>query len=169
VLIFRYSHTLNLTPLLPYIQSLSLQSQSSAGPEKKPYLANDIPPSLARDPLPPSAGGSGVDKTTLLSFLIKGLLLAMEEHPIMRSRVKTTAGGAGAGGGKEERWLEISRDGIVAVAVSGKFKIWIAGPRPPLMPHPGAWQVHRPELTPRPHIRPLDPFFTPPTSLYPTF
>lgn len=61
-----------------------------------------------------------MDKTTLLSFLIKGLLLAMEEHPIMRSRVKTTAGGTGAGGGKEERWLEVSRDGIVAVAVSGE-------------------------------------------------
>ena len=47
----------------------------------------------------------------LLSFLVKGLLLALEVHPIMRSRVKY--------GGEGEKWLEVGRDGVVGVAVSG--------------------------------------------------
>lgn len=46
----------------------------------------------------------------LLSFLVKGLLLALEVHPIMRSRVKF---------GGDEKWLEVGRDGVVGVAVSG--------------------------------------------------
>ena len=46
----------------------------------------------------------------LLSFLVKGLLLALEVHPIMRSRVKFSG---------DEKWLEVGRDGVVGVAVSG--------------------------------------------------
>ena len=78
--------------------------------DKATYQANDIPSSLSRNPLLKGHG----EKVTLLSFLIKGLLLAMEEHPIMRSRVKF--------GDKEgEKWLEVGRDGVVGVAVSGKY------------------------------------------------
>jgi 2-oxoisovalerate dehydrogenase E2 component (dihydrolipoyl transacylase) len=55
--------------------------------------------------------------------LIKGLLLAMEEHPIMRSRVRSTKDKEG------ERWLEVARDGTIAVAVSGEsFPIFISHP-----------------------------------------
>jgi 2-oxoisovalerate dehydrogenase E2 component (dihydrolipoyl transacylase) len=86
----------------------ALNPPSSPG-GKRPYLANDIPPSLARDPL--LEEGRTREKTTILTFLIKGLLLAMEEHPIMRSRARESAG---------ERWLEIARDPTIAVAVSGK-------------------------------------------------
>ena len=50
----------------------------------------------------------------LLSFLIKGLLLALEVHPIMRSRVKFSG---------DEKWLEVGRDGVVGVAVSGMSPI----------------------------------------------
>lgn len=55
-------------------------------------------------------------KPTLLAFLVKTLLLALEEHPIMRSRVKHGIDGT-------EKWLEVSRHGIIGVAVSGKFFI----------------------------------------------
>jgi 2-oxoisovalerate dehydrogenase E2 component (dihydrolipoyl transacylase) len=99
----RYSHTLNLTPLLPYMKALNPPPLT----DKPTYQASDIPLSLSRNPLLESQGG----KVTLLSFLIKGLLLAMEEHPIMRSRVKF--------GDKDEKWLEVGRDGVVGVAVSG--------------------------------------------------
>lgn len=103
----RYSHTLNLTPLLPYMKALNPPAAPMA---KAPYLASDIPSSLVRDPLV----SEGREKTTILTFLIKGLLLAMEEHPIMRSRVKTS------GEERAEKWLEVSRDPTIAVAVSGK-------------------------------------------------
>lgn len=102
----RYSHTLNLTPLLPYMKALNPPSAIGGKP---PYLANDIPPNLARDPLLDDMGTK--EKTTILTFLIKGLLLAMEEHPIMRSRAKESGG---------ERWLEVARDPTIAVAVSGR-------------------------------------------------
>jgi 2-oxoisovalerate dehydrogenase E2 component (dihydrolipoyl transacylase) len=54
-----------------------------------------------------------VEKAGLLSFLVKGLLLALEVHPIMRSRVKFGREG------DSEKWLEVSRDGTIGVAVSG--------------------------------------------------
>lgn len=41
--------------------------------------------------------------------------MAMEEHPIMRSRAKESGGGA-------ERWLEVARDPTIAVAVSGRSR-----------------------------------------------
>jgi len=57
------------------------------------------------------------EKVGLLSFLVKGLLLALEVHPIMRSRVRF----GNEGGQKEkEKWLEVGRDGIIGVAVSGQ-------------------------------------------------
>jgi 2-oxoisovalerate dehydrogenase E2 component (dihydrolipoyl transacylase) len=101
-----YSHTLNLTPLLPYLQTLNPPSSSS----KPSYLASDIPPELALDPIATS-GDAARQKTTLLSFLVKGLLLAMEEHPILRARVKEKDGA---------RWLDVARDGTIGVAVSGE-------------------------------------------------
>lgn len=97
-----YSHTLNLTPLLPYVKALNPPAESRTGAS---YLASDIPASLVGNPL------EGVRaKTTLLSFLVKAMLLAMEEHPIMRAKVI---------GGEKERSLEIRRDGVIGVAVSG--------------------------------------------------
>jgi len=57
------------------------------------------------------------EKVGLLSFLVKGLLLALEVHPIMRSRVRF---GNGGGDKEKEKWLEVGRDGIIGVAVSGQ-------------------------------------------------
>ena len=94
----RYTHTLNLTPLLPYLKT-------STATQKKPYQASDIPSSLSRNPIEEEG-----EKAGLLSFLVKGLLLALEVHPIMRSRVKFSG---------DEKWLDVGRDGIVGVAVSG--------------------------------------------------
>lgn len=97
-----------MTPLLPYIRALTPPKGSTAS--QASYLASDIPAELARDPV---AGELGTkQKTTLLSFLVKGLLLALEEHPIMRAKVKEKDG---------QRWLEIGRDAILGVAVSGKY------------------------------------------------
>jgi 2-oxoisovalerate dehydrogenase E2 component (dihydrolipoyl transacylase) len=95
----RYTHTLNLTPLLPYLKTTNPT-------QKKTYQASDIPPSLSRNPI---VGEEG-EKVGLLSFLVKGLLLALEVHPIMRSRVKVSG---------DKKWLEVGRDGVVGVAVSG--------------------------------------------------
>ena len=97
-----YSHTLNLTPLLPYIKALN----SAPSPSVVGYLANDIPVEQARSPI----SAAPKQKTTLLSFLIKGLLLAMEEHPIMRARAREAG---------STRFLDIGRDGVIGVAVSG--------------------------------------------------
>ncbi len=101
-----YSHSLNLTPLLPYLQALN---RGPSDRPRSPYRAADIPTDLARDPLP----ADGDSKTNLLSFLVKGMILAMEEHPIMRGRVVSK---------DDERWLEIRRDGIVGIAVSGVYE-----------------------------------------------
>ena len=96
----RYTHTLKLTPLIPYLKTTDPT-------HKKTYQASDIPISLSRNPLGEEGEG---EKVGLLSFLIKGLLLALEVHPIMRSRVKFSG---------DEKWLEVGRDGVVGVAVSG--------------------------------------------------
>jgi len=71
------------------------------------YLASDIPTDLVGDPLPEQEGRQ---KTTLLTFLVKGLLLALEEHPIMRAKVMQK---------EDERWMEIRREAIIGIAVSG--------------------------------------------------
>lgn len=111
----RYSHTLDLTPLLPYIKAAN--GEAKPGKHKPGYLAADIPATLVGDPIAPAAEAQ---KTTLLTFLVKAMLLAMEEHPIMRAKI--------VGDGAKERALEIRRDGVVGVAVSGessfaKFKV----------------------------------------------
>ena len=103
----RYTHTLDLTPLLPYLKATSRASNSHS---KASYLASDIPSSLSRDPEPLDAN----QRTTLLTFLVKAMLMAMEENPIMRARVMDKG---------DERWLEIRRDGVVGVAVSGKHSL----------------------------------------------
>ena len=69
-------------------------------------MASDIPASLVGNPL--DRAGT---KTTLLSFLVKAMLMAMEEHPIMRAKVV---------GADKERSLEIRKDGVIGVAVSGE-------------------------------------------------
>ena len=102
----RYSHTLDLTPLLPYIKAANGEAKS--GKYKAGYLAADIPATLVGDPV----AAAEAQKTTLLTFLVKAMLLAMEEHPIMRAKV--------VGNGEKERALEIRRDGVVGVAVSGE-------------------------------------------------
>ncbi|KAI9633188.1 putative tricarboxylic acid cycle-related protein [Dioszegia hungarica] len=113
---FGYSHTLNLTPLLPYLRALN----APASPSSTNYLASDIPAEHARNPIPISPK----QKTTLLSFLVKGLLLAMEEHPIMRARAKEDG---------NRRTLEIARDGVIGVAVSDP-KYGLVTPSLPSMP-----------------------------------
>lgn len=113
-----YSHTLNLTPLLPYIRALTPPKGSTSS--QASYLASDIPAELARDPIAGEAATK--QKTTLLSFLVKGLLLALEEHPIMRARVKEKDG---------QRWLEIGRDAVLGVAVSGKSHLFCPRSGPP--------------------------------------
>lgn len=104
-----YTHTLDLTPLLPYIKANNADTgtQTKAG-----YLAADIPATLVGDPLANAAGGP---KMTLLTFLVKAMLLAMEEHPIMRAKV--------VGSHEKERALEIRRDGVIGVAVSGECHV----------------------------------------------
>ena len=104
-LTIRYSHTLNLTSLAPYMKAIN---SPPSFPSKPSYLASDIPISMVRDPeadLPRPAM-----KTTILSFLVKALIMAMDEHPIMRARVKEADG---------VRYLEVGREGVIGVAVSG--------------------------------------------------
>ncbi|EIW68089.1 hypothetical protein TREMEDRAFT_45044 [Tremella mesenterica DSM 1558] len=108
---FGYSHTLDLTSLIPYLRS------SESTPAQN-YTASDIPQELI--------GKSIYDqrsRPTLLSLLIKGLLLAMDEHPIIRSRVKEEAG---------ERWLEVSREATIGVAVSDPKHGLVTPSLPPL-------------------------------------
>jgi 2-oxoisovalerate dehydrogenase E2 component (dihydrolipoyl transacylase) len=100
-----YSHTLDLTPLLPYIKAANPPPATS----RAAYLASDIPPSLVG-----TATEGPSTKTTLLSFLVKSMLLAMEEHPIMRAKVI---------GQDNDRVLEIRRDGVIGVAVSGMLTL----------------------------------------------
>ncbi|WVW81288.1 hypothetical protein I302_103279 [Kwoniella bestiolae CBS 10118] len=101
---FGYSHTLNLTSLLPYLKASNPPPMTTKGKNANGYLASDIPSSLVVNPIEEEK-----QKTTVLSFLVKGLILALQEHPIMRSRVKEREG---------ERWLEVARDGVIGVAVS---------------------------------------------------
>ncbi|WVR03051.1 hypothetical protein IAU60_000040 [Kwoniella sp. DSM 27419] len=116
---FGYAHTLDLTPLLPHLKAANPPGQSQAKPS---YLASDIPPDLIRDPL---ATSESSEKTTLLTFLVKAMILALEEHPIMRSRVREAG---------QERWLEVARDGIVGVAVSDPKHGLLTPSLPPLPP-----------------------------------
>lgn len=96
---FGYHHTLDLTNLLPLMKAANAKV-----PETKGYLAADVPPSYVNAaPLPERT------KTSVLAFLVKALALALEEHPIMRSRVKEA---------DEQRWLEVSRDANIGIAVS---------------------------------------------------
>jgi 2-oxoisovalerate dehydrogenase E2 component (dihydrolipoyl transacylase) len=86
----------------------------------------------------------------LLSFLVKGLLLALEVHPIMRSRVKFRG---------DEKWLEVGRDGVVGVAVSGMSSL-SQSPKPVLYHYHGSSYHHRrlhhhPVHTPRPRDKNL--------------
>ncbi|KAK8844770.1 hypothetical protein IAR55_006620 [Kwoniella newhampshirensis] len=99
---FGYSHTLNLTPLLPYLKA---STPSTPRLPKPGHIAADIPPELIRVPTDDVKSM----KTGLLTFLVKAMILALEEHPIMRSRVKESG---------DDRWLEISKDGIIGIAVS---------------------------------------------------
>ncbi|BEI83514.1 hypothetical protein CcaverHIS002_0401180 [Cutaneotrichosporon cavernicola] len=96
---FGYHHTLDLTNLLPLMKAANAKV-----PETKGYLASDVPPSYVNPaPLPERT------KTSVLAFLVKAMALALEEHPIMRSRVKEA---------DEQRWLEVSRDANIGIAVS---------------------------------------------------
>ncbi|ODN73796.1 hypothetical protein L202_07324 [Cryptococcus amylolentus CBS 6039] len=113
---FGYSHTLDLTNLLPYLRD------SPPSTAKPAYLASDIPSNLSHDPLESFARPK---KPVLLSFLVKAAVMALEEHPILRSRVKESGG---------DRWLEISRYGTIGVAVSDpKFGL-LTPSLPPLSP-----------------------------------
>lgn len=96
---FGYQHTLNLTNLLPLMKAANAQAS-----EPKGYIASDVPQSMIH-PAPTPARA----KTSVLAFLVKALSLALEEHPIMRARVKTEG---------EQRYLEVSRDANIGIAVS---------------------------------------------------
>ncbi|WVQ72270.1 hypothetical protein IAR50_001819 [Cryptococcus sp. DSM 104548] len=113
---FGYSHTLNLTNLLPHLRPPPQPVSRS------PYLAPDIPSNLSHDPLETLPLP---EKTTLLSFLIKAAVLALEEHPILRSRVKDSG---------VDRWLEVSRHGTIGVAVSDPKLGLLTPSLPPLPP-----------------------------------
>ncbi|WWD22676.1 hypothetical protein CI109_107169 [Kwoniella shandongensis] len=115
---FGYTHTLNLTPLLPYLKASSRTSTARGG--KSSYLAADIPQELVRD----APAETPHVRLGLLSFLVKAMVLALEEHPIMRARVKESG---------EERWLEIARDGVIGVAVSDP-KFGLLTPSLPALP-----------------------------------
>ncbi|XAO22468.1 hypothetical protein I312_101239 [Cryptococcus bacillisporus CA1280] len=117
---FGYSHTLDLTALIPYLK------YKPSSPSRPSYTASDIPSSLIYE----GATIPEVDKNakpTLLTFLVKTLLLALEEHPIMRSRVKHGIDGT-------EKWLEVSRHGIIGVAVSDPKYGLLTPSLPPLSP-----------------------------------
>ncbi|WVQ94174.1 hypothetical protein IAU59_001252 [Kwoniella sp. CBS 9459] len=132
---FGYAHTLNLTPLLPYLKA-SNNDTSRPSHSKPNYIASDIPHDLVRDPLYQSIGtsvsGQQEGKTTILTFLVKALILALEEHPIMRARVKEASQGEGHGSG--ERWLEVNRDPVLGVAVSDPKHGLLTPSLPPLSP-----------------------------------
>ncbi|KAL7420402.1 hypothetical protein Q5752_005372 [Cryptotrichosporon argae] len=72
---FGYSHTLDLTPLLPYLRARA--------PDTLPYRAADL---QAAFPLRETGEQQGGEKITLLSVVVKTLLLAAREHPVMRAR-----------------------------------------------------------------------------------
>ncbi|KAK4685948.1 hypothetical protein P7C73_g4193, partial [Tremellales sp. Uapishka_1] len=99
---FGYSHTLNLTPLLPYLRSPQAKSAS-----KTPYLAADIPADLARA----ADHSATANRPSLLTFLVKAMVLALEEHPILRARVRENG---------DEKWLEIVPQANIGIAVSGE-------------------------------------------------
>lgn len=100
---FGYVHSLDLTNLLPLMKAANAKETAS-----KNYVASDIPTSLIHAaPLPERT------KTSVLPFLVKALSLALEEHPIMRARVKENADG--------DRWLEVARDAAIGIAVSGEL------------------------------------------------
>ncbi|OCF34848.1 hypothetical protein I316_03393 [Kwoniella heveanensis BCC8398] len=127
---FGYSHTLNLTPSLPYLKISNANADPTHHSKSKPnYQASDIPQDLVRDPLAATAASAqgGAGKTTILTFLVKALVLALEEHPIMRSRVREASEGG-------ERWLEVNRDPVVGVAVSDPKYGLLTPSLPPLSP-----------------------------------
>ncbi|WWC90177.1 uncharacterized protein L201_005110 [Kwoniella dendrophila CBS 6074] len=119
---FGYSHSLDLTRLLPYIKASNPSSSVDKNNVKNGYLASDIPPELVRNPINQE---EDKQKTTLLSFLVKGFVLALEEHPIMRAKVKEE---------NDKKWLEIGRDAIIGVAVSDPKYGLLTPSLPPFTP-----------------------------------
>lgn len=96
---FSYQHTLDLTALIPYLR------QSNAKSEKAAYRSPDFPVELQAQP-----AAASENKTTILSYLVKALLLALDEHPAMRGMIVDNG---------TEQWLEVRRDPVVSIAVSG--------------------------------------------------
>ncbi|WRT63226.1 uncharacterized protein IL334_000129 [Kwoniella shivajii] len=127
---FGYSHTIDLTFLLPYMKVNSSSSSSlSSNSKRNSYIASDIPQQLVRNPLDDNTSWiPSKHKNTLLSFFVKGLVLALEEHPIMRSRVKENQDD------ENERWLEVARDPIIGIAVSDPKYGLLTPSLPPLHP-----------------------------------
>lgn len=80
--------------------------KAANAPRSEPsgYIASDVPGSLVHPAPVPER-----EKTSLLAFLVKALSLALEEHPIMRARVREQG---------EQRWLDVSRDANIGIAVS---------------------------------------------------
>jgi len=84
-----------------------MKAANAAPSEPKGYIAADVPQNLVHPAPTPER-----QKTSVLAFLVKALSLALEEHPIMRSRVREADG---------QRWLDVSRDANIGIAVSGEY------------------------------------------------
>lgn len=112
---FGYVHSLDLTNLLPL-----MKAANPVKPPKPSYLASDVPSSLVQH-----SAGSEREKTSILAFLVKALALALDEHPIMRARVKEREG---------ERWLEVSDDPAIGIAVSDPKAGLVTPSLPPFDP-----------------------------------
>lgn len=117
-------HTLNLTNLLP------LMKAANAPPtEPKGYIASDVPSGLVHPAPTPER-----QKTSVLAFLVKALSLALEEHPIMRARVREADG---------HRWLDVSRDANIGIAVSDPKLGLLTPSLPPLDPASSVTSIAR--------------------------
>lgn len=95
-----YQHTLDLTALIPYLR------QANAKAEKPAYRSPDFAVELQAQPVAAAAA-----KTTILSFLVKAMLLALDEHPAMRGMIVDNG---------TEQWLEVRKNAVVSIAVSGE-------------------------------------------------
>lgn len=121
---FGYVHSLDLTNLLPL-----MKAANPVTPPKPSYLASDVPDALVQH----SAGGER-EKTSILAFLVKALALALDEHPIMRSRMKERDG---------ERWLEVADDAAIGIAVSDPKAGLLTPSLPPFDPRSSVGSINR--------------------------
>lgn len=124
---FGYVHSLDLTNLLPL-----MKAANPVKPPKPSYLASDVPSSLVQNTT--AANGEEREKTSILAFLVKAMALALDEHPIMRSRVKERDG---------ERWLEVADDAAIGIAVSDPKAGLVTPSLPPFDPRNSVGSINQ--------------------------